>query len=90
MDLIFIEKPILALMVLVPIAVLHAAAYFMRGHKLCIFAEMLNVAFHSVSIFVMWLLGAGFEDALVLVLFSAIVSLLRHRPAKEKKGGENK
>ncbi len=90
MDLIFIEKPILALLVLVPVAVLHAAAYFMRGHKLCIFVKMLNVALHSVAIYIVWLMGGGFEDALVLVLASAVMALLRHRPSKEEKGGEDK
>ena len=90
MDLIFIEKPILALFVLVPVMVLHAAAYIMRGRKLCILAELLNVAFHSVSVYVIWLMGGGFEDSLVLVLFSAVVSLLRFRPEKEEKGGKDK
>lgn len=90
MDLIFFEKPILALLVFLPVAILHAAAYFMRNRKLCVFAELLNVAFHSAAIFVIWLMGGGFEDALILVLLSAVVSLLRHRPAKEEKGGEDK
>ena len=90
MELIFIEKPILALLVLLPVLILHAAAYLARNGKLAIFAEILCVAFHSAAIFVIWLCGAGYEDALVLVLFSAVLALLRHRPCKEEKGGENK
>ena len=90
MDLIFIEKPILSLLVLVPALVLHAVAYILRNHKFGKIVEIINVAFHSASIFVLWIMGGGFEDALVFVLFSSVLALLRHRPAPEKKGGENK
>lgn len=89
MDLIFVEKPILALLVLLPVAILHLAAFFARSHKFCLFIELINVAFHSASIYVIWLMGGGFEDALVLVLLSCCLALLRHRP-EEKKGGEDK
>ncbi|MBE6572713.1 MAG: hypothetical protein E7656_10735 [Ruminococcaceae bacterium] len=90
MDLVFIEKPILALLVLVPAIVLHVAAYILRNHKFGTIVEIINVAFHSAAIFVLWLMGGGFEDVLVFVLFSSILALLRHRPAPEKKGGEDK
>lgn len=90
MDLLFVAKPILILLVLLPVAILHTAAFFCRGKKLCVFIELLNVALHSASIYVMWVMGGGFEDTLVLVLLSAIAALLRCRPAKDEKGGENK
>ena len=92
MDLIFIANPLLALAVFVPMLVLHAVAYFVRDRKTKIIAEFLNIAFHSVAICAIWLLGGGYEDTLIFVLLSAIIALLRYRPAGEngKKEGNDK
>ena len=84
MDLIFIEKPLLALAVIVPMLILHGAAYLLRTRKLGVVAEFLNIAFHSVAIAAIWLCGGGYEDSLILVLLSAIIALLRYRPMGEK------
>ena len=90
MDLIFVSKPILLLFVVLPIAILHIAAFVCRNKKLCLYVELLNVALHSASVYLIWMMGGGYEDTLVLVLASSIVALLRHKPEKEEKGGENK
>ena len=92
MDLVFVAKPLLALAVFVPMLILHAVAYIMRDHKFSLFAEFLNIAFHSGAIVAIWLLGGGYEDTLVFVLLSALIALLRYRPAKRqgKKEGNAK
>lgn len=87
MDLIFYQKPALLLFVLGAV-LLHAVSYFLRNSKTAPVADAANIALHSAAITAVFMNGGKLEDALVLVLFSSVLALLRCKKPSQQNGNK--
>ncbi|MBR5528636.1 MAG: hypothetical protein IKV97_06485 [Clostridia bacterium] len=85
MDLIFIENPSL-LLYFGGVVILHILSFAVRKEKAVFVFDTANIALHAALTTAIFMNGGDLYDALVTVLLSALLALLRCK----KPSGEDK
>ncbi len=86
MDSVFIKMPVLLIFPAV-ILCLHVLSKLLRAPLL---VTIINGAVHAAALSAILLFGGSFEDALVLVLFSALLSFVATPKDKNQDAEEDK